>query len=203
MSKNGFDYKELEKFKEKMLAMKEEAPAIIEELLIGEGNFAVSEARRICKGEKIVDTGQYRMNFHAGNKAMQLGADEKRHDGTPPRKRGNSYEIDFYNNLDYAKHLEYGFRGHFVPAEHLNQAFINRYKRAVNKNRKKQKLKRVNWKKQPFKGIYVGGKNGYVKGRFVLRRATQKTKTTQNARLTRKWESRVRKYLADKGGGSE
>lgn len=190
MSKNGFDYKELEKFKEKMLAMKEEAPAIIEELLIGEGVYAVGQARRLCKEDGIVDTGQYRMNFHAGNKAMQTGDAQKEFDGAAPRKRGNSYEIDFYNNLDYAKHLEYGFRAHFVPAEHLNQAFLNRYMAAKGLE-------------EPPAGIYVGGKNGYVKGRFVLRRATQKTKTTQNARLTRKWESRVRKYLADKGGGSE
>ena len=32
-------------------------------------------------------------------------------------KRGRFfYKIDFYNNLDYAEHLEYGFRNHFRPA---------------------------------------------------------------------------------------
>lgn len=202
MSKNGFNFKELEQFRDNLLAMKEDAPAIIEELLIGEGVYAVRQARAIAKEDGIVETGDYRMNWHAGDKAMQTGNSKVEHDGAPPRKRGNSYEIDFYNNLDYAKHLEYGFRGHFVPAKHLTQSFINRYKKTENKKRKEKGLKPRDWKKHPLTGIYVGGKDGYIKGKFVLKRAIRRTQTTQNARLTRKWERKVKEYVESKGGGN-
>lgn len=189
MSKDGFNFKELEQFRDNLLAMKEDAPAIIEELLIGEGVYAVGQARKIAKEEGIVDSGAYRMNWHAGNKAMQTGESRNEYDGAPPRKRGNGYEIDFYNNLDYAKHLEYGFRAHFVPAKHLSQSFINRYMAAKGLE-------------EPPAGIYVGGKKGYVNGRFVLKRAINRTKTTQNARLKRKWERKVKEYVEAKGGGN-
>ena len=52
---------------------------------------------------------------------------------------------------------------------------------------------------EPPEGIYVGPKNGYVKGRFVLKRAIKRTEITQQARLSRKWNKKVKEYLAGRG----
>ena len=186
MSKNGFDFKELEQFRDNLLAMKEDAPKIIEELLIGEGVYAVRQAQNIAKKEKMYDTGAYIANFHAGNKAMQMGESRNEYDGAPPRKKGNFYEIDFYNNLDYAGHLEKGFRSHFVPAKHLSGYYRSKFPN----------------------GMWVGprpkkkGEIAYQEGKWVLKRAIKRTQTTQNARLTRKWERKVREYVENKGGGN-
>ena len=168
----SFDFKELEKFRDNLEALKEDAPEIIEELVVGEGVYAVGQARRICKAEGIVDTGAYRMNWHTGNRANNPGASRMEHDGSKPRQSGKTYQIDVYNNLDYAKHLEYGFRSHYVPPQHLS----GKYK-----------------KKFP-KGFYVGPPGGYVKGKFVLKRAINRTETTQTARLSRKWNRKVKEY---------
>lgn len=168
----SFDFKDLEKFKENLEAMKEDAPEIIEELVIGEGVYAVRQARRIAKAEGIVDTGAYRMNWHTGNRATPAH-EGKEYDGIPPRKMGTSYQIDVYNNVDYAKHLEHGFRSHYVPPQHLSGYYRERFP----------------------KGMYVGPPGGYVKGKYVLKRAIRRTETTQKARLTRKWNAKVKEYM--------
>lgn len=188
MSKDGFDVAGLLKFKQALEDMKDEAPAIIEELVVGEGVYAVKQAKLICKNDEpdIVDTGSYRLNWHCGNKAVPAWESETEHDGKPPKKSGTTYKIDVYNNLDYAKHLEYGFRSHFVPAKYLGASFIARYMAAKGLD-------------EPPAGIYVGPKNGYVKGRFVLKRAIKRTEITQQARLSRKWNKKVKEYLAGRG----
>ena len=168
----SFDFKDLEKFQENLEALKEDAPEIIEELVIGEGVYAVGQARRIAKAEKIVDTGAYRMNWHTGNRATPA-YEGKEYDGSKPRKNGTSYQIDVYNNIDYAKHLEYGFRSHYVPPQHLSGYYKKRFP----------------------KGLYVGPAGGYVRGKYVLKRAIRRTETTQNARLTRKWGAKVKEYI--------
>lgn len=77
-------------------------------LAVGEGRYARDQARKICKEENIVNTGDYRRNFKSGTKAIRAG---------------NSYKIDVFNNLDYAKPLEYGFRSHFVPGHWEGNSF--------------------------------------------------------------------------------
>lgn len=168
----SFDFKDLEKFKENLEAMKEDAPEIIEELVIGEGVYAVRQARSIAKAEKIVDTGAYRMNWHTGDRSTPAH-EGKEYDGSKPRKNGKSYQIDVYNNVDYAKHLELGFRSHYVPPQHLSNYYRKRFP----------------------KGLYVGTPGEYVRGKYVLKRAIKRTEATQKARLTRKWNAKVKEYM--------
>lgn len=82
---------------------------------------------------------------------------------------GDSYAIEVHNNLHYAIHLEYPTRGHYVPGYWEGNLFIY----------------------QPGfpGGTYFPKKPGH----FVLRRAEQQTKSTQNARIRRK----VNKYLRE------
>lgn len=174
----SFDSKELKAFRDRLESMKKDAPKIVEELVIGEGVYAVKQARSIAKNEKMVDTGQYRMNFHTGNRANPESASKKEHDGSNPRKNGNTYQIDVYNNIDYAKHLEYGFRAHYVPPKYLSGY----------------------WKDRFPNGLTVGGKKGYVPGKYVLKRAVKRTQETQQARLSRKWNAKVKEYI--EGGGN-
>lgn len=154
----SFKYKELEQFRDNLLALQDEASQIMEELVVGEGVYAVKQAKSIAKNEGLVDTGAYRNHFHAGNKAM-AHSNNNDHDGSKPQRNGKTYRIDVYNNIDYAKHLEYGHRV------------------VVVKDGKK---------------IDTGK---YVKGRFVLLRAIRRTKITQEARLKRKFEQKIKAYI--------
>lgn len=154
----SFKYKELVQFRDNLLDLIDDVPEIVEELVVGEGVYAVKQAKTIAKNDKIVDTGAYRNNFHAGNKAM-AHSNNKDHDGSKPQRNGNTYRIDVYNNIDYAKHLEYGHRV------------------VVVKDGKK---------------IDTGK---YVKGRFVLLRAIRRTKITQEARLKRKFDRKIKEYI--------
>ena len=145
------DNSELMAFQNQIQALKDDIPEIMDSLAVGEGRYARDQARKICKEENIVNTGDYRRNFKSGTKAIRAG---------------NSYKIDVFNNLDYAKPLEYGFRSHFVPGHWEGNSF--KYQR-----------------NDPDGGMYVGPAGGYVRGHFTLRRAIRRTKTTQAARLNR------------------
>lgn len=182
----SFDFRQLEQFRDNLEAMKKDAPKIIEELAVGEGVYAVKQARTICKNDKIVDTGQYRMNWHTGDRARPAETYGREHDGSKPRKSGKTYVIDIYNNADYAKHLEYGFRSHWVPAKYLGARFMAKYYAQAT-------AKGVKFKEFP-QGVYVGPPGGYVKGKFVLKRAIKRTEAGQQARLTRKWNAKVKEY---------
>lgn len=168
------DNRQMEQFQRKLEALRDSVPKLMNRLVVGEGVYAVGQARKICKAEGIVNNGTYRMNFHAGTRALAHGG-EAAHDGSPPRRSGLSYKIDVYNNLDYAKHLEYGFRSHFVPGYWAGNTFVY----------------------QPGfpGGMYVGPKNGFVQGRFTLLRAVRRTKATQDARLKRKADQIIREGL--------
>lgn len=184
----SFKYKELVQFRDNLLALQDEAPQIMEELVIGEGVYAVKQAKSIAKNDNpdIVDTGAYRNNFHCGDKAM-AHTNNKDHDGSKPHRSGKTYRIDVYNNLDYAKHLEYGFRSHWVPGKWEGDTFvyIKGYKRAKGD-------------KEDPGGMYVGPKDGYVKGRYVLKRAIRRTKISQEARLNRKFNKKIKEYIERK-----
>lgn len=170
----SIDFHELEQFRENLLNMKEHAPEIMEELIVGEGIYAVKQARSIAKNDGIVDTGYYRRNWHTGNrKTPATKKQTKMYDGSKPERKGKDYMIDVYNNVDYAKHLEYGFRSHYVPPQYLSSYYRKKFP----------------------KGLYVGTPGGYVEGHYVMRRAIRQTETTQKARLSRKWNKKVREYM--------
>lgn len=181
----SFKFKKLVQFRDNLLDLIDDVPEIMEELVVGEGVYAVKQAKLITKNDSpdIIDSGAYRNNFHAGDKA--IGAPLGRlHDGSKPKVSGKTYRIDVYNNLDYAKHLERGFRSHWVPGRFEGNTFV--YVRGY---------KPAPGDKDDPGGMYVGPRNGYVKGRFVLLRATKRTKITQEARLKRKFDKKIKSYI--------
>ena len=84
---------------------------------------------------------------------------------------GTAYKIDVFNNLDYAKPLEYGFRGHFVPGHWDGKSFVYQ-------------------PKDPQGGMFV---HSLIPGHYTLERAVNATKRTQNARLQRRFEQELKK----------
>ena len=148
------DNSEFLAFQNQIQALKDDIPEIMDQLAVGEGRYARDQARKICKEEGIVNTGDYRRNFKSGTKAIRAG---------------RAYKIDVFNNLDYAKPLEYGFRSHFVPGHWEGSSFVYQ-------------------KNDPEGGMFVGSPGGFVRGHFTLLRAVKRTKTTQAARLNRKMD---------------
>ena len=158
------DNSELMAFQNQIQALKDDIPEIMDSLAVGEGRYARDQARKICKEENIVNTGDYRRNFKSGTKAIRAG---------------NSYKIDVFNNLDYAKPLEYGFRSHFVPGHWEGNTFV------YNRD-------------DPEGGMFVGPKGGYVRGHFTMKRAAKKTKDSQQARVSRKITREINKRMKTK-----
>ena len=64
-------------------------------------------------------------------------------------KKGDVYEIEIFNEVEYAGFVEYGFRSHWVPGRWEGNKFI--------------------YEKGAKTGMYVGQKNGWVEGRFMMR----------------------------------
>lgn len=155
------DNSELVAFQVQLQALENDIPEIMDQLAVGEGRYARDQARKICKEESIVNTGNYRRNFKSGTKAIRAGS---------------AYKIDVFNNLDYAKPLEYGFRSHFVPGHWEGSSFV--YQR-----------------NDPEGGMFVGPPGGFVRGHFTLLRAVKRTKTTQAARLNRKMDRIIKDRL--------
>lgn len=151
---------ELVRYIAQLQELKADVPAIMGEIAVGEGVYAVKQARLICKNDvpDIVNTGDYRRNWKSD---------------TTARRSGNRYIVRFYNPLDYAGHIEHGFRSHFVPGHWDGNTFV------YNKN-------------DPEGGMFVGPKGGYVRGRFTLRRAAKRTQDTQQARVRRKGDKAIR-----------
>lgn len=155
------DNSELVAFQNQLQALENDIPEIMDQLAVGEGRYARDQARKICKEEGIVNTGDYRRNFKSGTKAIRAG---------------RAYKIDVFNNLDYAKPLEYGFRSHFVPGHWEGSSFVYQ-------------------KNDPEGGMFVGPPGGFVRGHFTLLRAVKHTKTTQAARLNRKMDRIIKDRL--------
>ena len=155
------DNSELVTFQNQLQALENDIPEIMDQLAVGEGRYARDQARKICKEEGIVNTGDYRRNFKSGTKAIRAG---------------RAYKIDVFNNLDYAKPLEYGFRSHFVPGHWEGSSFVYQ-------------------KNDPEGGMFVGSPGGFVRGHFTLLRAVKRTKTTQAARLNRKMDRIIKDRL--------
>ena len=144
----------LANFGKALVALQADLPEIMDKLVVEEGLFAVKQARRICTEENIVSSNAYRSNFMCGTKAIRVGS---------------NYKIDVFNNLDYAKHLEYGFRGHFVPGKYLSGPYREKFP----------------------DGMYVK----FKPGRYTLERAIEETKRTQESRIERKLNKEIKKYL--------
>lgn len=161
------DHRELERWEGDIEKLIEDIPEIMSKLVVGEGEYAVKQAKLICKNDSpdIVNSGDYRRNFKSEKRAT---------------RRGKDYSVRFYNNLNYAIHLEHGFRSHFVPGHWEGNTFV------YNRD-------------DPEGGMFVGPKNGFVPGHYTLRRAETQTYATQRARLKRKWSAELRRRL--NGGG--
>lgn len=155
------DNSELVASQNQLQALENDIPEIMDQLAVGEGRYARDQARKICKEEGIVNTGDYRRNFKSGTKAIRAG---------------RAYKIDVFNNLDYAKPLEYGFRSHFVPGHWEGSSFVYQ-------------------KNDPEGGMFVGPPGGFVRGHFTLLRAVKHTETTQAARLNRKMDRIIKDRL--------
>ena len=138
-------------------------PKLMNALAVGEGVNAVDEAKRICTQEKIVNTGNYREQWECYPKAL---------------RKGDRYFVRVFNNCDYATHLEYGFRAHFVPGEWVGHSF--------------------KYVKGAKRGMYVGKKNGVVPGHYTLHRAMSRTFATQAARVQRHATKWINRYLEGK-----
>lgn len=141
-----------------MEQLKSDAPKIMGNIAVGEGLYAVKQARLICKNDKIVNTGTYRRNWKCDTSA---------------KRSGKKYIVRFYNPIDYASHLEYGFRSHFVPGYWDGNSFV--YDRNADS------------------GMYVGPRGGFVRGHYTMKRAVKRTSSTQQARITRKIDAELKR----------
>lgn len=162
--------RELRQYIDKLNQLKEDVPDIMGKIAVGEGVYAVEQARKICTTDLsepkrqqtgIVNTGDYRRNWKSDKTA---------------RQSGDRYVVRVFNNLDYAKHLEYGFRSHFVPGHWAGHTFVYR-------------------PGDPEGGMYVGPPGGYVRGHFVLKRAIKRMQDTQQTRVTRKIYTAIRQRM--------
>lgn len=69
-------------------------------------------------------------------------------------RRGNSYVVEIFNNLEYSSFVEYGFRSHWVPGYWEGNTFV------YDPGYKPEKGEPA--------GMYVGPKDGWVQGRFMM-----------------------------------
>ncbi len=168
------DIKELRALADRIRKTVGERDAILKEIAVGEGVYAVKQARIIVKNEKgLFNTGKYRQSFHAGGGGDIMAVTDKTgYDGTPPVIDQSGVQIDVYNNLEYAQYLEHGYRQHFVPGkwEGRNFVYIPFYK--------------------PPKGKPAGMTVGPGPAHKTFERAMERTKTTQRFRIARK----IKKY---------
>lgn len=92
-------------------------------------------------------------------------------DGDTLEARRERILIKYLDQLPYAKPLEYGFRGHFVPGHWDGKSFVYQ-------------------PKDPQGGMFV---HSLIPGHYTLERAVNATKRTQNARLQRRFEQELKK----------
>ena len=102
-------YGQLKAYRDRMQKLLDDMPEIIGKLAVGEGVYAVKQAKSLATERGVVNVGNYRRQFKADEKASVAG------------KR---FWVKFYNNADYALFLEYGFRSHFVPGHWEGKSFV-------------------------------------------------------------------------------
>ena len=99
---------DLTQYIQQLETVKADIPAIMSKIAAGEGAYAVKQARLICRNDNVIGAGAYRRNWQSDKAA---------------KRSGRRYIVRFYNPLDYASHLEYGFRSHFVPGRWEGHTF--------------------------------------------------------------------------------
>jgi hypothetical protein len=171
------DKSDFDRIQREMEKIKDELPGELKKMAIAEGEHYVTVAQR----KSPEDTGMFKSEWRA----------------SPPRQAGNSLIVELYNNSAYAKHIEYGFRAHFVPLEYFSRKYQQKFIEDYSKEDKNGELK-------PPKGVIVGAEKGYVQGRFIMKYIKHDIKTTQTARLqeqmdaiAKEWDKRLN------GGGGE
>lgn len=188
------NFKALVKYQKGLEKVAEELPRIMGELVVGEGVVAVKHARNLCEARKVDNTSRYKRSFHTGDSALGYEGAAMQ-DGSRPKVSGTVYRTDFYNNVDYASDLEYGFRSHFVPGHWEGDTFVYQ-------------------PKDPAGGMWVGPRHtknakgekveGRVPGKFVFRDAMKNTALTRGPRLQRKFERKIAEALKkQQSGGGE
>lgn len=107
----SMDHQELIAWEKQLKNLELDFPQIMGELAVGEGAFAVKQARKICTEDApdIVNTGEYRRSFGSSKIAV---------------RKGEQYIVNVFNFRYYAQHLEYGFRSHFVPGHWEGNTFV-------------------------------------------------------------------------------
>lgn len=157
----------LEVFGRNLKRLKKDMPKITEKLAATEGEYLVRTAKRICTESEpdVVNTGDFRNNF---KKRVISGA---------------TVAVRLENNLEYASHVEYGFRSHFVPGHWEGNIFV--------------------YEKGAKTGMFVGKPGGFVRGRYVLRRTMDESAQNRSERLERKLARYVEPYLDGSGGEGE
>lgn len=151
----GVNHDGLISLQKELEQLQADIPEIMDKIVVGEGMYARDQARKICTEDHIVNTGNYRRNFKSGTKAIRAGI---------------HYKIDVYNNLDYAGHLEHGFRGHWVPGYWDGNSFV--YVKGYKDG-----------------GMYVR----FTPGHYTLKRAIERTKRQQNARVELKYVAEIKR----------
>ena len=147
----GAEFGQLVRFADNLRRAEQGMPELKRQIIVGEGVYAVRQAKQICKDEEIIDTGNYRNNFHTDPNPVI----------TP-----SSARIDVHNGADYASHLEYG---HLVVSRGGGSLHARR------------------------RAAMEGGK--FVRGKYVLTRAMQRTKDTQAVRISRKLQAYINRVF--------
>lgn len=89
----GAEYSQLVAFANALRKAKDGMPDLKRQIIVGEGLYAVKEAKKICKEERIIKTGNLRNSFHTD---------------PAPIVTDNLARIDVHNSANYASHVEYG-----------------------------------------------------------------------------------------------
>lgn len=90
-------------------------------------------------------------------------------------KNGHIYEIEVFNDEEYAEYVENGFKSHWVPGYWSGNQFV------YDKNAKT--------------GMQVGTPGGFVEGKFMLKLSEQEIEQEMERFLQRKQEEFLRRLL--------
>lgn len=115
---------------------------------------------RKTKNKTPINTGLLRGNWEIGSIT----------------KKGDLYEIEVFNNIEYAEFIENGFMSHWVPGKWIGNEFV------YDKNERKS-------------GMFVGKPGTYVEGKFMLKLSEQELESEMERFLQRKQEEFFRKWL--------
>lgn len=106
-------------------------------------------------------------------------------------RRGNSYVVEIFNNLEYASFVENGFRAHWVPGYWQGKTFV--YDRDYKPP-----------KGQPG-GMQVGPKGGWVEGKFMMAISMKEIERSLPGYLEKRQNELVNQIMngrpSTKGGG--